>query len=234
MSQVLSQTQIIRSLGQNLDMYEKEVHWGVSPGELNHLTSRIGELYAAMITRGQMALATNQPGYDVVSGEGENISVKTVTTSNHVTFRASTFEVAHRVMILRLIMEDGTVFIEELLDCPAEDVKHKGKNKDGNYSLSINGRNSRRGERQGKSGRSRSPTEEVQEQKEVVSATHGRHRILRYKDGVILVEANGQVQDPAQPILREIAKQIGVEILNSAGNLKNTRTLGYQIIKALT
>ncbi|TWI90602.1 hypothetical protein IQ03_04954, partial [Gemmobacter caeni] len=79
----LSQTQIIRSLGQALEWFEKEIGWGVSPGELNHLTGRIGELYAAMVTRGQMALATNQRGYDVVSGDGDYISVKTVTSSNH-------------------------------------------------------------------------------------------------------------------------------------------------------
>lgn len=67
MTQNLSQIQVIRSLGQALDWFEKEIEWGVPPGELNHLTGRIGELYAAMVTRGQMALATNQRGYDIVS-----------------------------------------------------------------------------------------------------------------------------------------------------------------------
>ena len=59
-SSPLSQTQIIRSLGQALEWFEKELYWGVAPGQLNHLTGRIGELYAAMVTRGQMARATNQ------------------------------------------------------------------------------------------------------------------------------------------------------------------------------
>jgi hypothetical protein len=58
----LSQVQVIQSLGEALSWYEKELNWGVAPGELNHLTGRIGELYAAMITRGQMALETNQRG----------------------------------------------------------------------------------------------------------------------------------------------------------------------------
>jgi len=52
----------------------------------SRLTGRIGELYAAMITRGQMALETNQRGYDVVSALNERISVKTITTSTHVSF----------------------------------------------------------------------------------------------------------------------------------------------------
>jgi hypothetical protein len=60
----LSQVQIIQSLAEALSWFEKELGWGVAPAELNHLTGRIGELYAAMITRGQMALATNQQGLD--------------------------------------------------------------------------------------------------------------------------------------------------------------------------
>jgi hypothetical protein len=71
----LSQTQVIQSLAEALAWFEKELGWGVAPAELNHLTGRIGELYAAMITRGQMALETNQRGYDVISADNERISV---------------------------------------------------------------------------------------------------------------------------------------------------------------
>ncbi len=74
----LTQVQVIQSLGEALSWFERELAWGVAPGELRHLTGRIGELYAAMITRGQMALDTNQRGYDVISAENERISVKTV------------------------------------------------------------------------------------------------------------------------------------------------------------
>ena len=63
----LTQVQIIQSLAEALSWFEKELSWGVAPAEMNHLTGRIGELYVAMITRGQMALETNQRGYDVVS-----------------------------------------------------------------------------------------------------------------------------------------------------------------------
>ena len=46
----LTQVQIIQSLAEALSWFEKELSWGVSPGELNHLTGRIGELYAAEIS----------------------------------------------------------------------------------------------------------------------------------------------------------------------------------------
>ena len=55
----LTQVQIIQSLAEALSWFEKELSWGVAPVEMNHLTGRIGELYVAMITRGQMALETN-------------------------------------------------------------------------------------------------------------------------------------------------------------------------------
>lgn len=98
----LTQTQIIQSLAEALSWFKKELSWGVAPAELNHLTGRIGELYAAMITRGQMALDSKQRGYDVISAENERISVKTITSSNHVSFNPSTFSLVDRVMVLRV------------------------------------------------------------------------------------------------------------------------------------
>jgi len=76
-----------------------------------------------MITRGQMALDTNQRGYDVVSASNERISVKTITSSTHVGFKASTFFHVDRVMVLRVNVDDDKgVSVEELLDAPATDA----------------------------------------------------------------------------------------------------------------
>jgi hypothetical protein len=122
----LTQVQIIQSLAEALSWFEKELSWGVAPGELNHLTGRIGELYAAMINRGQMALDTNQRGYDVVSALNERISVKTVTTSTQVSFNSATFHLVDRVMILRVnVDEENGISVEEILDEAAEVAKAK-------------------------------------------------------------------------------------------------------------
>jgi hypothetical protein len=117
----LSQVQIIRSLGEALAWFEKELDWGVAPAELRHLTGRIGELYAAMITRGQMALEVNQRGYDVVTADGEHVSVKTITSFNHVTFRKSTYHEVHRIIILRINVVEGEASIEEVHNGLAKD-----------------------------------------------------------------------------------------------------------------
>ena len=37
--------------------------------ELRHLTGRIGELYVAMMTLGQLADSVNQRGYEIVNSE---------------------------------------------------------------------------------------------------------------------------------------------------------------------
>ncbi len=74
---VLTQIQIIQSLGEAMSWFERELAWGVPATELRHLTGRIGELYAALITNGQMATSVNEKGYDVVCETGERVSVKT-------------------------------------------------------------------------------------------------------------------------------------------------------------
>jgi len=78
----LTQMQLIQSLGEAMSWFERELSWGVKPTEMPHLCGRIGELYVALITNGQMAPEVNQRGYDVVSGDGERISVKTTAVMN--------------------------------------------------------------------------------------------------------------------------------------------------------
>lgn len=229
MSQTLSQTQIIRSLGEALEWFEKEISWGVSPSQLNHLTGRIGELYVAMITRGQMALATNQRGYDVVSLDGERISVKTITSSNHVTFAQSTFDIVDRVIIIRLTVDDDEVSIEEFWDTSAQEVRQRATDKAGKFTLGISSPTSNG------PGRHRQvlPLGEQRKLTEIGSAEFEGYKIVQYENRTILIEKDGKPQQVARPILRAIAKKIRVDHLNGAGNPKNTRTLGADIIRAL-
>ncbi|MGX9998426.1 hypothetical protein [Vibrio sp. JZG120] len=56
----LTQIQVIQSLGESMSWLERELNWGVPITELRHLTGRIGELYSALITNGQMATEVNR------------------------------------------------------------------------------------------------------------------------------------------------------------------------------
>ena len=214
----MSQVQIIQSLAEALSRFEKELNWGVPQAELRHLSGRIGELYAAMITRGQMALAVNQHGYDVVSADGERISLKTITTSSHVSFNLETFDQVDRVIILRLVVEENEVSIEELLDCTSADARNEMRVLQ--RKLVYTPINLSR-------GRNFSDLR-VTEQ--------GKFRgilIKQLENGSILLECNGQPVNPAKPELREVAVEIGDDILNSNGNPKNTRSLGANILTVL-
>lgn len=217
----LSQVQVIQSLAEALSWFEKELGWGVSPAELNHLTGRIGELYAAMITRGQMALETNQRGYDVISAEYERISVKTVTSSTHVSFNASTFDLVDRVMVLRVnIDEEEGVSVETLLDCPASEFLEKAGRPSGKFTF-------------GTSGRSR-PQKSLESLRIAHETAFDKYQIRQYENGTIAVLTEEKIQPIAKPLLRKIAAEIGVDMLNGGGGTKNTRQLGADIIKNLS
>ena len=173
----LSQVQIIQSLGEALAWFQKELGWGVEAAELRHLTGRIGELYAAMITRGQMALETNQRGYDVVSADNERISVKTITSSSHVAFRKSTFPEVDRVMILRINVDETEASIETVFDGPATEVLARCKDAGGDLQFSFR--------------TTSSPRRPLKELKILAQARWGMYSVSQYENGTIIVEKNG-------------------------------------------
>lgn len=212
----LSQFQIIQSLGQSLTWFQQELAWGVPAAELNHLTGRIGELYTAMFTYGQMATAVNQRGYDVVSGAGERISVKTVTSSVHVSFNAATFDHVDRVVVLRINSED--MAIEILLDKPVAEARAVLREGGGKLVFAT---------------RPAAPRQirPLGDMVVIDEISYGAYTIRQYESGTIDVLKDGVSLPVAKPALREIAGQINIDLVNSAGSSKTTRQLGDHIIK---
>lgn len=217
MAITLTQTQIIQSLGEALSWFERETNWGVKPAELRHLTGRIGELYVAMITRGQMALETNQHGYDVVSAEGQRISVKTVTTATHVRFNPDTLDLADRVIVVRInVDEDTGISIEELLDAPKDEAPLTPTGDGLTFYARIN-----KGPEKGAPLR---VTDEV---------NWNGTQIRRHENGQITLERAGQPLLPVKPELREIAREVGVALEADNGRVKTTHELGSHVIKMI-
>lgn len=217
----LSQVQIIQSLGEALTWFEKELAWGVAAGELNHLTGRIGELYAAMMTRGQMATSTNQRGYDVVSAEGEHISVKTVTTSLQAKFNPNTLDLVDRIIILRINVDDDEgVSVEILLDIRRDQfgarLRHLAT---GAIDFPI--------------PQKRALVRPLATQAAEAEAVVDDLTIRQLESGTILVLERGDMVPVVKPILRTLAARLGVDLLNSNDRPKNTRQLGAAIIKAV-
>ena len=216
----LSQMQTIQSLGNNLAILQQEVEsFGVPATEIRHLVGRIGELYACVITNGQMALNTNEKGYDVVSITGERISVKTTattTTSGGALFNLNTLHLVDRIMIIR-INED--LEIDVLLDEPVEEARklmHKGTIA---YSKLFG------------TGRNNINLDKIPIVKQV---EYKDCTIIEYENGSIAVHQHEKMVTPTKPLLRELANSLNISVLNGNGNQHNTRTLGSLIIKSIS
>lgn len=217
----LTQMQIIQSLGEAMNWFERELSWGVPPTELRHLCGRIGELYAALITNGQMATEVNQKGYDVVSGDGERISVKTTAmmgSGGHINFNSNTLELVDRIIILRVNTEEMQV--ETLLNATtAETIDIMGPEKNGKRSLAL-------------SKLTKAP-KNIVDIKSVKEVEFDGYTIRELETGSIEIARDGDLIIPAKPELRKLAKALSINLLNGNGNIMNTRQLGGQLIKAI-
>lgn len=217
----LTQMQIIQSLGEAMNWFERELAWGVPPTELRHLCGRIGELYAALITNGQMATEVNQKGYDVVSSDGEKISVKTTAmmgSGGHVNFNANTLELVDRIIVLRVNTEEMQV--ETLLNATTpETIELMGPVRNGKHTLSL-------------SKLTKTPKDKA-DIKSVKEVEFQGYIIRELETGTIEIEQDEVLISPAKPQLRKLAKALNISLLNSNGNLLNTRQLGSQIIKTI-
>ncbi|MBL7005270.1 MAG: hypothetical protein ISR69_14725 [Gammaproteobacteria bacterium] len=218
----LTQMQIIQSLGEAMSWFDRELQWGVPPTELRHLSGRIGELYAALITNGQMAIEINQKGYDVVSDLGERVSVKTTAmmgTSGHIAFNPKTLDKVDRIIILRINTEE--MQIETLLNDTTENAQKlmSAINSSGKVSIAL-------------SKLTRKPKEhnDIAVIKTAISAPY---TINELENGTIVVEADGEVINPSKPVLRDLAIKFNIGLLNSNGNPFNTRQLGSMLIKVI-
>lgn len=223
--QTLTQTQIIRALAEALGWAERELDWGVPLARLGHLTGRIGELYVAMMTRGQMADATNQPGYDVVSLDGEHISVKTVTSLHPIQFSASTLGAVHRVVILLIHNDEDTgLTIEEVSDLQIDDLRARLSGpRDGKFTLSTQGLRSRRASRDG--DRTLRILDEV---------SYRDLTVRRFENGSIALVRDGiPLKGPAKPVLRDLARALDVSLQADNGRIKTTHELGAHVIRAI-
>ncbi len=218
----LTQMQIIQSLGDAMSWFERELAWGVPPAELRHLNGRIGELYAALITNGQMATNVNQHGYDVVAESGERVSVKTTSMMSgggHISFNPNTLELADRVIILR--MNTDEMQIEILFNDRTENAIElmAPPNASGKRNISLS--------------KLLSPPRLREDIPTVLSVEFENHTVTALENGTIKVFTDGEAVSPAKPLLRKLARKLGVDILNSNGNHRNTRQLGSLIISAI-
>jgi hypothetical protein len=217
----LTQMQLIQSLGEALSWLERELSWGVQPTELRHLCGRIGELYTALITNGQMAAHVNQRGYDVVSSDGERISVKTTAmmgNTGHISFNTNSLGEVDRVVVLRINTDEMQV--EILLNALiAEAINLMSPESNGSRDLPLR--------------RLNKETKQRSEVRTVKEVTYLDYIVRELETGSIEVGVKGELKQPVKPVLREIALLLNISLVSNSGNIYTTRQLGSQVIKAI-
>lgn len=82
--------------------YIAGIEAGISPQELRAHTGVIGEAFVADYLKVKLTSTNNQPGYDLIDGDGLRVSVKTITTSSHVKLKESTFNQVDRIIVVWL------------------------------------------------------------------------------------------------------------------------------------
>lgn len=220
----LTQMQIIQSLGEAMNWLERELSWGADPRELRHLIGRMGELYVAMYTNGNMAEAVNERGYDVVTKDNERISVKTTARNNSagfVAFNPNTLHLADRVIILRF--NESEMELEILLDAPIEDAKQlMTERPDRKLSIAMS-----------KLLKADPKVRSDNQLKVSKEARYNDYLIKELESGSIEVYEEESKHQVVKPVLRKIAEALSIPIVNSNGNPFNTRQLGAVIIRTL-
>ena len=69
---------------------------------------------------------------------------------------------------------------------------------------------------------------------EVRRVVYRNYEVIEMENGTIEVYVQGERQSMIMPVLKEIANEISVPVVNSNGNSYNTRELGKLMIKKLT
>ena len=59
------------------------------------------------------------------------------------------------------------------------------------------------------------------------------YTVTRLKSGTIKATKDGEIASPTKPLLRRLAKELGVDIENKSGNLHITRQLGILVMRAI-
>ena len=125
---------------------------------------------------------------------------------------------------LQIVIDESEPSIRELLDCSVEELIPLLRDTGSDIYLPVN--------------RILRPEPRARQQlsdlKPVASASWRDLRVVQLENGSIVVERGGDVLPQSKPALREIARDVGVDIMNAVGNPKNTRSLGSDIIKALS
>lgn len=131
----LSSKQLDRLYEEYMEILSLEIsEFGCKPTETRHLIGRLGEFYCARLTQGRLATRVNQHGFDVVSGVGKRVSVKTTAQQGgFVSLNPNTASKADELMVLRYTDRD----FEVIYHGPVAPALQLSRLWNGRYELDI-------------------------------------------------------------------------------------------------
>jgi len=215
-----SQIEQIRSLDEAMQWFERELQWGVPVSELAHLVGRIGNLYIALHSNGQLAVAQSQLGYDVVSSSGERFSVSTIAGTlidGEINFTRNRLERIDRVAIVFFNTDEMDVQI--LLDSRVSELEKYVMVQGDKIILPL---------------KLLIPAKKKQKYITVL-------REVKYKDYMLFELENGDFEielygDPVpnkRGILLKVAAELGVPVQRGMGRVNNSRVVGTMVIDTI-
>jgi hypothetical protein len=115
--------------------YIAGIEAGISPQELRAHTGVIGEAFVADYLGVKLSPVTHQHGYDLIDADGIRVSVKTITTSTHVTLNASTLHHVDRIVVVWLGTEADELDVVIVYDKSTEEFFEDSSLYQGNRRL---------------------------------------------------------------------------------------------------
>ncbi|MGB7244779.1 MAG: hypothetical protein WBC93_22160 [Sulfitobacter sp.] len=122
--------------------YIAGIEAGISLQELRAHTGVLGEAYVADYLGVKLTSANNQRGHDLVDADGLRVSVKTITTSTHITLNARTMDQVDRIVVVWIGTEVDELDVVIVYDKSVEDfivdsVTYRGSLRLGRAALTF-------------------------------------------------------------------------------------------------
>lgn len=96
--------------------YIAGIEAGISPQELRAHTGVIGEAFVADHLGVRLSAKNNQHGNDLTDSNGLRVSVKTITTSTHISLNANTLDKVDRIIVVWIGTEADELDVEIVYD----------------------------------------------------------------------------------------------------------------------
>jgi hypothetical protein len=96
--------------------YIAGIEAGIAPQELRAHTGVIGEAFVADYLGVKLSTVNNQRGFDLLDPNGLRVSVKTITSSTHISLNENTIDLVDRIVVVWIDTIEDQLAVEVVYD----------------------------------------------------------------------------------------------------------------------